>query len=88
LNRSDICGSIHAGKGADPPPLVFSAEYDRFVTICPDRLVPDELEATLRGTKHCSAREIYDVVRDRAMSFAAIEEDMTVVVIKKTGPGA
>lgn len=26
-------------SAGSPPPLVFSAEYDRFVTVCPDRLV-------------------------------------------------
>lgn len=129
-----------------PPPLVFSAEYDRFVTLSPDRLVsftpvglfpseddvdrskilgplgykpryainevnllgvgdilflytdglsehsqqddrpfvPDELEATLRASKHLPANEIFKAVRDRAFSFAPLEDDMTMVVIKKT----
>lgn len=129
-----------------PPPLVFSAEYDRFVTLSADRLVsftpvglfpseddvdrskilgplgykpryainevnllgvgdilflytdglsehslgdgrlfmPDELEAILRANKHLPAEEIFKAVRDRAVSFAPLEDDMTVVVIKKT----
>ena len=133
-----------------PPPLVFSAEYDRFVTLSPDRLVsfaplgllpseddidrsknlaplgykprytvnevnllgsgdilllytdglselsqkegrafvPGELETALRASKHLSAKEIFEAVRDRAASFAALEDDMTVVVIKKTQGGA
>jgi serine phosphatase RsbU (regulator of sigma subunit) len=132
-----------------PPPLVFSAEYGRFVTLSSDRLVsfaplgimpseddvdikknmgligykprytvnevnllgvgdilvlytdglsehakeertfvPDELEATIRASKHLSAREIFEAVRDRAASFANFEDDMTVVVIKKTSGGS
>jgi serine phosphatase RsbU (regulator of sigma subunit) len=129
-----------------PPPLVFSAEYDRFVTLSPDRLVsfaplgimpseddvdisknlgplgykpsytvnevnllgigdilvlytdglsehadegermfvPDELEATIRRTKGRTAHDIYEAVRDRALSFAPLTDDVTVVVIKKT----
>jgi serine phosphatase RsbU (regulator of sigma subunit) len=126
---------------------VFSAEYDRFVTISPDRLVsfsplglfpseddvdaakilrpiaykprytvndvnllgdgdililhtdgldehdrddgrafvPEGLEAVVRECKHRSAREIYEVVRERSLSFAPLADDMTVVIIKKTG---
>jgi serine phosphatase RsbU (regulator of sigma subunit) len=130
-----------------PDPLVFSAEYDRFVTICPDRLVgfyplgmfpseddvdisrnlgplgykprytvnevnlmgsgdllilmtdgladhqrddhqpfvPDRLEETLRANKHRSAREVYESVVDHALAFAAPDDDMTLVVIKRAG---
>ena len=32
-------GAFRFLSAGSPPPLVFSAEYDRFVTICPDRLV-------------------------------------------------
>jgi serine phosphatase RsbU (regulator of sigma subunit) len=129
-----------------PPPLVFSAEYDRFVALSQDRLVsftplgimpseddvdiaknmgpigykprytvnevnllgvgdilvlytdglsehalgeehpfvPGELETALRASKHLSAGEIFAAVRDRALSFAPLADDMTVVVIKKT----
>ncbi|MGB6001137.1 MAG: PP2C family protein-serine/threonine phosphatase [Thermoanaerobaculia bacterium] len=132
-----------------PPPLVFSAEYDRFVTLSSDRLVsftplgimpseddvdiaknmgpigykprytvnevnllgagdilvlytdglsehalgeerpfvPDELEATIRSNKHRSAQDIYEALSDRVQSFAPIEDDMTVVIIKKTRGG-
>jgi serine phosphatase RsbU (regulator of sigma subunit) len=126
---------------------VFSAEYDRFVSICPDRLgsfsplglfpseddvdatrilrpigykprytvnevnllgdgdililhtdgldehtrddggvfVPDKLEAVVRESKHRSAHEIYEAVRKRALAVAPLEDDMTVVIIKKVG---
>ena len=132
-----------------PPPLVFSAEYDRFVTLSSDRLVsftplgimpseddvdiaknmgpigykprytvnevnllgagdilvlytdglsehalgeerpfvPDELEATIRSNKNRSAQDIYEALSDRVQSFAPIEDDMTVVIIKKTRGG-
>lgn len=130
-----------------PPPLVYSAEYDRFVTISPDRLVsffplgmfpsendidssknfgplrtkpaykvnevnlmgdgdilllhtdglseheredgeaffPAILEDTLRSHKDRSAKGIYEVILDRARSFAPLKDDLTVVVVKKTG---
>ena len=133
-----------------PPPLVFSSEYDRFVTISPDRLVafaplgllpsegdvdakrflspigykprytvnevnllgdgdilvlqtdglgehaireaqafvPDELEAVVRANKSRSAHEIHDAVCKRALEFAPLADDMTVVIIKKEGRGA
>lgn len=130
-----------------PAPLVYSTEYDRFVTISPDRLVsffplgmfpseddidssksfgplrtkprykvnevnlmgdgdilllhtdglsehengdgeaffPAHLEDTLRGTKHRSAQGIHDAILERALSFAPLKDDLTHVVIKKTG---
>jgi len=130
-----------------PAPLVYSAEYDRFVTISPDRLVsffplgmfpseddidrsknfgplrtkpaytvnevnlmgegdvlllhtdglneheredgesffPDHLEDVLRHNKRRSAREIYEAILDRVRSFAPLADDLTVVVVKKTG---
>ncbi len=133
-----------------PPPLVFSAEYDRLVSLSPERLVsftplglfpseddvdrskilgplgykprytvnevnllgigdilllytdglaehsrkdvqtylPSELETTLRATKHLPAKEIQTAVRDSALRYAPLEDDMTVVVIKKTQGGA
>jgi serine phosphatase RsbU (regulator of sigma subunit) len=133
-------------SAGSPPPLIFSAEYDRFVTISPDRLVsftplgmlpseddvdisknlgplgykprytvnevnllgvgdilllytdgfadhigadgrsfiPDELEETLRASKHLPAKGIYEAARDRALALSAPEDDMTLVVIKKT----
>jgi serine phosphatase RsbU (regulator of sigma subunit) len=132
-----------------PAPLVFSAEYDRFVTIGPDRLVsffplgmfpseddidsskhfgplrtkprytvnkvnlmgsgdilllhtdglseherdneetffPSLLEDTVRSHKHRSAKEIHDAILDRALAFAPLKDDLTLVVIKKTGRG-
>ena len=134
-------------SAGSPPPFVFSAEYDRFVTICPDRLVsftplglfpseddidsskilspigykprytvnevnllgdgdililhtdgldeharadglafvPGELEAVVRECKQLPAHEIYQAVRECALAFAPLEEDMTVVIIKKVG---
>jgi serine phosphatase RsbU (regulator of sigma subunit) len=134
-------------SAGSPPPFVFSAEYDRFVSICPDRLVsfsplglcpseddvdatrilrpigykrrytvnevnllgdgdililhtdgldehtrddggvfvPDKLEAVVRESKHRSAHQIYEAVRERALAFAPLEDDMTVVIIKKVG---
>ena len=133
-----------------PPPLVFSAEYDRFVTLSPERLVsftplglfpseddvdrakilgplgykprytvnevnllgigdilllytdglaehadkdgqtflPQGLQETLRATKHRSAQEIQKAVCERALHYAPLEDDMTVVVIKKAQGGA
>ena len=126
---------------------MYSAEYDRFVTIGPDRLVsffplgmfpseddidssknfgplrtkprykvnevnlmgdgdilllhtdglneheredgeaffPALLEDTLRSNKHRSAEGIYEAILDRAIAFAPLADDLTVVVIKKTG---
>jgi serine phosphatase RsbU (regulator of sigma subunit) len=49
--------------------------------------VPDELEATIRSNKHRSAQDIYEALSDRVQSFAPIEDDMTVVIIKKTRGG-
>ena len=136
-------------SAGSPPPLVFSAEFDRFVTICPDRLIsfsplglfpseddvdatrilspigykprytvnevnllsdgdillvhtdglgehiaedgraftPDELEAVVRANKHRSAQNIWEAVRERVLSFAPLEDDMTLVIIKKAGAG-
>ena len=140
-------GQFRFMLAGSPPPFVFSAEYDRFVSICPDRLVSfsplgifsseddvdstrilsplgykprytvnevnllgdgdilllhtdgldehtradgktfegEELEAVVREHKHRSAREIYEAVRERSLAFAPLEDDMTVVVIKKAG---
>lgn len=142
-------GAFRFLSAGSSPPMVFSAEYDRFVTICPDRLVsftplglfPSEddidisknlgpignkprysinevnllgdgdililhtdglseherengesffpvlLEDTLRAAKQCTAQGIYEAIRDRALSFAPLADDMTVVVIKKTRGG-
>jgi serine phosphatase RsbU (regulator of sigma subunit) len=130
-----------------PAPLVYSAEYDRFVTISPDRLVsffplgmfpseddidsskhfgplrtkprykvnevnlmgegdilllhtdglseheretgeaffPALLEDTLRSNKNRSAQGIYDAILERALAYAPLKDDLSVVVIKKTG---
>ena len=142
-------GAFRFLSAGSSPPMVFSAEYDRFVTICPDRLVsftplglfPSEddidisknlgpigtkprysinevnllgdgdililhtdglseheredgesffpvlLEDTLRANKQCTAQGIYEAIRDRALSFAPLADDMTIVVIKKTRGG-
>jgi len=150
-----IYGEISEGgrfrflSAGSPPPFVFSAEYDRFVSISPDRLVsfsplglfpseddidasrilrpigykprytvnevnllgdgdililhtdgldehtredgrdfvPDELEAVIRESKHRSAHEIYEAVRERALAFAPLKDDTTVVIIRKSGAG-
>ncbi len=133
-----------------PLPLVFSAEFDRFVTISKGRLVsfsplglipsegdvdssrilsplgykprytvnevnllgdgdclvlftdglgelvtaegrdfvPDVLEGVLRSNKLRPAKEIFEAVRDAAVSGATIEDDMTVMVIKRNRSGA
>jgi serine phosphatase RsbU (regulator of sigma subunit) len=47
--------------------------------------VPDKLEAVVRESKHRSAHEIYEAVRERALAFAPLEDDMTAVIIKKAG---
>jgi len=140
-------GKFRFLSAGSPPPLVFSAEYDRLVSICPDRLVsfsplglfpseddidatrilrpiaykprytvnevnllgdgdililhtdgldehsradggvfvPVELEAVVRERKHLSAHEIYEAVREQALAFAPLQDDMTVVIIKKVG---
>jgi hypothetical protein len=134
-------------SAGSPLPFVFSAEFDRFVSICPERLVsfsplglfpseddvdvtrilrpigykprytvnevnllgegdilmlhtdgldehtrddgrifvPEELETVVRENKHRSAHEIYEAVRERTLAFAPLEDDMTVVIIKKVG---
>jgi serine phosphatase RsbU (regulator of sigma subunit) len=151
LHYGEISGAgqfrfLNAGN---PLPLVFSAEYDRFVTICPDRLVsfsplglfpsedttdatrifsplgykprytvnevnllgdgdilvlntdglseqsrddgrnfvPDELEQVIRDNKHRSAHGIFEAVREQSLAFAPLEDDMTVLIIKKGGAG-
>ena len=143
-------GQFRFLSAGGPPPLIFSSEYDRFVTIAPDRLVtftplgmlpseddvdisknfgplgykprytvnevnllgvgdilllytdgmseharadgrnfvPEEIETTLRGTKQLPAKAIYEAVRDRFLAFATPDDDMTLVVIKKTGGGS
>ena len=134
-------------SAGSPDPMVFSAEFDGFVTISSDRLVgfyplgmfpseddvdlsrnlgalrykprytvnevnlmslgdilllltdgyadhargddspfaPDLLESTLRAVKHLPSQQIYEAVRDRALSFAPATDDMTLVVIKRVG---
>jgi serine phosphatase RsbU (regulator of sigma subunit) len=150
-----IYGEISSNGGfrflsaGSPPPLVFSAEYDRFVTICPDRtvsflplgmapseddvdlsrhlgplgtkprytvnevnllgdndililhtdglselsqdggasFVPEELEKVIRRAKRLPAEQIYMAIREAATEFAPIEDDMTLLVIKKRKDG-
>jgi serine phosphatase RsbU (regulator of sigma subunit) len=48
--------------------------------------VPRELENRLRTAKHLSAKEIYQAIIDSARSFADPTDDMTLVVIKRSGP--
>jgi serine phosphatase RsbU (regulator of sigma subunit) len=138
-------GKFQFLSAGGPPPFIFSAEYDHFVTISPDRLVsfsplglfpsegelentrmlgplgykprytvnevnllgagdililhtdgldeharedgqlfvPELLEETLRAHKQGSAKEIYEAVIERALSFAPPADDMTVLIIKK-----
>ena len=45
--------------------------------------IPGELEETLRGTKHQSPQAIFEAARERFLSFADPNDDMTLVVIKK-----
>jgi serine phosphatase RsbU (regulator of sigma subunit) len=47
--------------------------------------VPTELERILRSVKHRTAQEIYHAIIDRARSFADPTDDMTLVVIKRSG---
>ena len=143
-------GKFRFVSAGAPAPIVFSAEYDRFVTICADRLVtffplgmfpseddidisknfgplgykprytvnevnlmgdgdilllhtdglsehervdgeqffPALLEETVRVNKHLSAQGIYQAVVDRVSTFTPLEDDLTIVVIKKTRSGA
>ena len=144
-----IEGTFRFLSAGSPPPLIFSADYDRFVTISPDRLVgmyplgmfpteddvdatrnlgrlsyrasytvnevnllghgdilllltdgladhladdprpfvPDRLESVLRTTKGRPAREIFAAVRDAVLAGGPLEDDMTLVVIKRRPPG-
>jgi serine phosphatase RsbU (regulator of sigma subunit) len=142
-------GKFRFVSAGAPAPIVFSAEYDRFVTISSDRLVsfyplgmfpseddidisknfgplgykprytvnevnlmgdgdifllhtdglsehereggelfsPHLLEETVRANKHLSAQGIYEAIVDRVSSFAPLKDDLTIVVIKKSGSG-
>jgi hypothetical protein len=48
-------------------------------------LMRKELEKTLRSVKHLSAKGIYQAIIDRARSFAPPTDDVTLVVIKRSG---
>ena len=142
VSRSGAFRFLLAGS---PRPVVYSAEFDRVVTIAPDRLVgyfplgmfpseedvdiaknlgalrykpkytvnevnlmglgdilllmtdgiaeheledvafaPSSLEETIRANKNASAREIFEALRNAALSFAPPADDMTLVVVKRT----
>jgi serine phosphatase RsbU (regulator of sigma subunit) len=145
----DNAGKFRFVSAGSPDPLVFSAEFDRFVPITPDRLVsvyplgmfpsesdidearnlesfaykprytvnevnlmspgdilllltdgvadhqsdtgqpflPDALENTLRKVKHFSARGIYEEVYNAAVGFSSLDDDMSIVVIKRSSSG-
>jgi serine phosphatase RsbU (regulator of sigma subunit) len=138
-------GTFRFLSAGSPPPLIFSADYDRFVTISRERLVgmyplgmfpsrddvdatrnlgalsyrasytvnevnllgqgdilllltdglddhlvrdtdpfvPDRLEDVLRATKERPAREIFAAVRDDALAAGPLQDDMSLVVIKR-----
>lgn len=50
-----------------------------------DDYFPHHLEQTLRQVKHRGAREIFDAVNHDLRAFAAPSDDITIVVIKRTG---
>lgn len=139
-------GTFRFVLAGSPRPLIFSTEFDRLVTIAPDRLVgffplglfpseddpdraknlgalhykpsytvnevnlmglgdilllmtdglteldraelpfvPSQLEETLRRTKDLPARQIYEAVREAAFAWARPKDDLTLVVVKRTG---
>jgi hypothetical protein len=43
------------------------------------------LEDTVRENKHRSAQAVYEAILDRAFDFAEPNDDVTLVVIKRTG---
>jgi hypothetical protein len=142
-------GKFRFVSAGSPDPLIFSAEFDRFVSITPDRLVsvyplgmfpsesdidgarnlesfaykprytvnevnlmspgdilllltdgiadhqretgqtfvPEVLENTLRRAKHFSAKGIFDDIYKVATAFSSPEDDLSIVVIKRTTTG-
>jgi hypothetical protein len=45
---------------------------------------PGLLEETIRRTKHLSSREIVAAIRHSMVEFAPVEDDASLVVIKRT----
>jgi serine phosphatase RsbU (regulator of sigma subunit) len=143
----DRTGKFRFLSAGSPDPEIFSAEYDRFVNISPERLLsfyplgmfpseddpdasrhlgalrykpsytvnevnlmgvgdilllatdgladherpdgepfsPAVLEEVLRSVKHSSAKDVYHAVIERALSFGPPSDDMTLVVVKRSG---
>jgi serine phosphatase RsbU (regulator of sigma subunit) len=138
-------GTFRFLSAGHPAPMIFSAEFDRFVTISADRLrsfyplgmfpseddidasrnpppllykesysvnevnlmgagdilllftdglaghehrdeayIPGRLEALLRSVKHQSAKQIFEAIRDDAVAFAPPEDDLSLVVIRRS----
>lgn len=48
-----------------------------------ERYVTQRLERVLRSAKHRNAREVFAAIRDDAFGFAAPDDDLSLVVIKK-----
>ena len=44
---------------------------------------PQRLERTIRGVKHCAAKDIFQAIRADAFDFAAPADDISIVVIKR-----
>jgi serine phosphatase RsbU (regulator of sigma subunit) len=44
---------------------------------------PQRLERTIRGVKHCAAKDIFQAIRADALDFAAPSDDISIVVIKR-----
>lgn len=142
-------GRFQFVSAGSPDPLIFSAEFDRLVSVASDRLVsvyplgmfpsesdidrsrnlesftykprytvnevnlmspgdilllltdgiadhqnengrtfvPDLLEGTLRSVKHLSAKEIFKAVFDATTAFSVPDDDMSIVVVKRTKTG-
>jgi serine phosphatase RsbU (regulator of sigma subunit) len=48
-----------------------------------ERYFPERLERTIRDIKHCSAKDIFQAIRADALDFAAPDDDISAVVIKR-----
>jgi serine phosphatase RsbU (regulator of sigma subunit) len=65
--------------------LLFTDGYAEHTFSDDEAFTPGVLESALRSVKHRPAQAIYEAVRDRALSFAPMTDDMTLVVIKRVG---
>ena len=45
---------------------------------------PHHLERTVRSVKHQDARSVFEAIKSSALDFAKPEDDISVVVIKRT----